>query len=69
QVGGMRVGNPRRNEGELWRHVTHSAVPLRDVFGCLDNTKLHHSNGRTITECVTRFRCCKSAFLEFQDGH
>ena len=33
EVSGMRVGNPRRDEGQRWRHMTHPAVLPRDELG------------------------------------
>jgi hypothetical protein len=44
----MRVGDPRGGEGELWRVVTHPAVPPPDDVGVLDKPKLHQ-----FSKCVS----------------
>jgi hypothetical protein len=50
----VRVRDPRRNEGQLWRGVTHPAVPPHDGVGRLDNANVHHCCENTIPGCVTR---------------
>jgi hypothetical protein len=60
QFDGMRVGNPRRDEWQLWRKVTHPAVPPPDGVGVLDKPNLHQFSARTITGCVSRITLSKS---------
>ncbi len=51
----MRLFDPRRDEWQLWRLVTHPAVPPHDEVGRLDNANVQLCCENTIPGCVTRF--------------